>query len=237
MIRKLAGLEAPPRQDGGHWAAPCVLKPRRNVVEGKVLYPLLCHLPSELDAALRQIEVEHWFSEAWVEGQSLYLCAYLDKNGEYDSFWQENLMQQDGGKSVVLARTTENPGIDENKFMAGLHTEGYFGPIMMEVIRDKSGKLYYIEVNPRFWGPLNLALAARPGLLSRFAIDLGLSPERTAEPAEMKTHWYAWAFGAHAEKCRRYPASLNFSEDEIEALLLKYDIYAATDTASISNQH
>lgn len=237
LIKSLVGIATPPRQNDGHWTAPCVLKPRSNVVDGKVLYPLLCRQPEQLEAALQQIDREHWFHETWIDGQSIYLCAYLDKKGNYDSFWQENLMQQEGGKSIVLARTTKNPGLDEDRLMAGLHAEGYFGPIMMELMRDESGKLYYIEVNPRFWGPLNLAVAACPGLLHRFATDLGLVPERILRSPENTAHWYAWAFGAHAGSCRRYPASLHFSNKELEKLLMKHDVYAAADTSSLSNQH
>lgn len=238
VIRSLIGLQSPPEQEYGNWISPCVLKPKHNLANGQMFYPILCQEPEQLTAALDSIDdMNAWFSQKWIDGQSLYLCAYLDRRGHFDSYWQENLLQQAGGKSVVLARTTANPGINVTELMAGLHSKGYFGPFMMEIMRDRSERLFFIEVNPRFWGPLNLSLKACPSLLCRFAIDHGLTPQRSLPGEEESSHWYAWAFGARDGFCRRYPAVELLSDNDLTALLQHSDVYAAQDTQPLSGNY
>ncbi|MCC8991616.1 MAG: hypothetical protein LM514_03350 [Streptococcus sp.] len=237
VISDLIGLRSPHEQVPGNWASPCVLKPKCNMVNGKILYPILCQNQDELEEALETIKIDEWFSQEWIEGQSLYLCAYLDRMGDFDSYWQENLLQQSGGKSIVLARTTANPGINVEKLMVGLHSKGYFGPFMMEIIRDESGRLFYIEVNPRFWGPLNLSLKACPNLLRRFAIDHELKPLQFLSTQDNTEHWYAWVFGALDSNCRRYPAAAAYTDIEMKLLLQRHDIYAGQDTNLLSGNH
>lgn len=237
LIRQITGLNSPPVQPVGQWVAPCVLKPKYNMMNGKIMYPLLCHHPHDLEVALEQIDTDYWFSQNWIDGQSIYFCAYIDRDGHFDSFWQENLMQQPDGKSIVLARTSTNPGIDEESLMDGLHNKGYFGPFMMEIMRDEENRMHFIEVNPRFWGPLNLALKACPGLLSRFSKDHGLNPDRKISAPNRKQQWYAWSFGARIGNCRKYPGLRCVSEIEnIEVLLKKYDVYAEKDTLALSDK-
>ena len=72
-INRIIGLQSPASQKENAWHPPCVLKPRSNVHDGRVLYPKLCENESELQRALREIDPDQWFSQVWVEGQSLYL--------------------------------------------------------------------------------------------------------------------------------------------------------------------
>ncbi|WP_163336849.1 hypothetical protein [Desulfopila sp. IMCC35008] len=234
IIHDLTGLSYPTVQPPGCWVPPCVLKPKYNIINNQMLYPIICKSPNELAMAMETIEIRDWFSQEWVEGQSLYLCAYLAKDGYFDCYWQENLLQQPGGKSIVLARSTANPGIDVSALMSGLHRKGYFGPFMIEIMRDSSGRLSFIEVNPRFWGPLNLSLKVCPGLLNRFAIDQGLKPLHLLADQKNTDGWYAWAFGALNSPCRRYPAVDAYTDKDIRILLRKHDVYAAHDTQPLA---
>jgi hypothetical protein len=237
IVCALSALIPPATKPRGEWSTPCVLKPKRNVVNGKMMYPLLCETPDELEAALVGLEFENWFCQQWVDGQSLYLCAYLDRAGDFNAYWQENLLQQSPGKSIVLARTTTNPGIDVQGIMTGLHNMSYFGPFMMEIIRDDSGRFFFIEVNPRFWGPLNLSLRACPNLLNRFAVDqLGASLHH-APCADGEEHWYAWSFGASSCRYRRFCAALPYDDANLATLLRDFDVYAAPDTQALSGRH
>lgn len=238
LIEGLAGLKAPPEQLPGQWLAPCVLKPKSNVSDFKVQYPILCEHSQDLQEALEQIRINDWFSQEWIEGQSLYLCAYLDRNGQFGCFWQQNLLQQPGGKSIVLACTTVNPGVNVKRLMANLHSMGYFGPFMMEIIRHSSGQLFFIEVNPRFWGPLNLALKACPKLLRLFAEDHGLTPKGIRQALDGSQRWYAWSYGARFGPCRKYPAAQFLTDGtEVEGLLRRYDVYGEKDTRVLHNRH
>lgn len=239
-IERIIGIKAPPSQIERAWQAPCVLKPKCNVQSGRILYPKICKNESDLTSALKDLDTHHWFSQAWVDGQSFYLCAYLDGRGGWDAFWQENMLQQANGKSIVLARNCENPGIDVNRLMLGLHEMDYRGPFMMEVIRDYNGVLNFIEVNPRFWGPLDLARCACPGILQRFISDMDDEPlvnESNDLNAQHAQHMYAWAYGADIHPLKVFPSAVALSKEDIQSMLYLHDVYAYKDTESLSCKH
>ena len=225
-------LRLPAMQDMAAPHAPCVLKPLRNVAAGRVLYPLLCRTPQALEEALAGLDRSAYFAQDFVVGQSHYLCGYLARDGRHASFWQTNLMQQPGGKSIVLARAGANPGLDEARLFKALHAGGYRGPFMMEVIQAEDGALHYIEVNPRFWGPLQLALDVCPALLRLFAEDRGFEVTRMPAPVSDRG-WYAWAHGAATPGCVVHPAARALSSAEIGALLDEHDVYAQDDTRAL----
>ncbi|MFA7282586.1 MAG: hypothetical protein WC100_21060 [Sterolibacterium sp.] len=215
--------------------APCVLKPVQNVAGGRVLYPLLCRTPAELARALTGLDRSNYFAQDLIVGQSHYLCAYLARDGSVASFWQTNLMQQPGGKSIVLARPGANPGVNEARLFAGLHQRGYHGPFMMEVIVSDSG-IYYIEINPRFWGPLQLALDVCPAILGLFVRDHGFEVKLPAA-RQSDQACYAWAFGAATPGCVMHPAAHSLPPQQIQQLLHAHDVYAREDTRALHACH
>ena len=229
VVQQLTGIRPPPDMAWTHLKAPCVLKPRHNVCGAQVLYPQLCRTDDALQAARVGLDPTQWFAQAWVEGQSHYLCGYLARDGQRAYFWQANLLQQPGGKSIVLARSGSNPGVDEERFFDGLQALGFHGPFMMELLSDAQGTLHFIEINPRFWGPLQLALTACPRLLNLFARDHGATLPEPAAPSP-GPHWYAWAQGARQGSCRRYPVAEGLHVGE---LLRQHDVYAAPDTQAL----
>ncbi len=242
VVAALAGVHAPAEQPLDALRAPCVLKPRVNVSGGRVLYPVLCPDEASLARARAQgpLDAGGWFAQEWIDGQSRYLCAYLAADGRRAWYWQDNLLQQPGGKSIVLARTAPPPAFDAEPFLDGLQAMGYRGPLMMELIEDARGRLHYIEINPRFWGPLQLALAACPEVLALFAADHGA--DVAAAPAASGTpgapHYYAWAHGARSPGCRRYPAAdAEGGDDALRRLLERHDVYAGADTAALHDAH
>lgn len=238
IIYGLIGLLSPATQTVGHWFAPCVLKPNVNVVDGKMSYPKLCRTSTELHHVLAGLQSEDWFAQAWVEGQSFYLCAYLDQFGGWNAFWQENLLQQPDGKSIVLARTCANPGVDVAILMNGLHRLGYHGPFMMEIIRDGTGQLHFIEINPRFWGPLDLARRACPVLMERFLSDMDKRQMHSSECISSTDFYYSWAFGARQGQYRVYPAAATpVMRQRLHKLLQEHDVYGFLDTHALFNQY
>lgn len=222
------GISAPPLLDWSALHVPCVLKPKQNIVRGVVQYPQICMTQAELATALATINPDEWFAQAFVQGQSYYLCACLNQSGQYAYFWQLNLLQQPNGKSIVLARTCRDPGIDAEKLLKALHDTEFRGPLMMEVIQEmETGKFHFIEFNPRFWGPLQLALDACPDLLRVFVNDAG-GVSFPLFPAQVPTateHWYAWADGAGAPGCRRYPSLGDLNDQELTSLLQQHDVF------------
>lgn len=235
LTKMCTSLRLPAAQDIQTPRAPCVLKPRENVAGGRVWYPLLCRSPAELDQVLTGLDRSAYFAQDFIIGQSHYLCAYLARDGRTASFWQTNLMQQPGGKSIVLARSGANPGLDEATLMRALLDWGYHGPFMMEVIQADTG-LFYIEVNPRFWGPLQLALDVCPQILALYAHDHGFE---VATPAALPADqaWYAWAHGAALPGCVLHPAAQALLPAQIARQLASHDVYARADTQALHAVH
>lgn len=241
LVKQLVNLDSPQELAWPPQTPPCVLKPRKNVAGASVLYPKLCFDESALRDALQELDpasaAEQWFAQTLISGQSYYLCGYLARSGERAWYWQENLLQQLGGKSIVLARTCADPGLDADTLFDRLNSLGYHGPLMMEVIRDHADKLHYIEINPRFWGPLQLALSACPRLLVLFAEDHGAEVPHHAE-AVPGVYWYAWAYGATLGPLFRYPAAAQLGGQETEAsLLLDHDVYGSEDSQALHGHH
>lgn len=238
-IESLAGIRAPDRLPDDYWTAPCVLKPKTNIQEGTVHYPIICRTQKQLQDSIDKIHPSRWFAQKWVDGRSIYLCAYLDRQGGWNAYWQENLLQQSGGKSIVLAHTCENPGIDVSELMQGLKEKRYSGPFMMEIIITGKGELKFIEVNPRFWGPLELARKALPNLISRFFSDLQLlQPPQEGSANNDTMYWYSWEFGARQSTCRKFSGTDKLDDSiDMTELLIKHDIYAQEDTKELHRKH
>ncbi|RLK48373.1 hypothetical protein DFR31_2252 [Alkalispirillum mobile] len=175
---------------------PCVIKPKQNISSGQALYPIICTDKETLADTLRTIKKSEYFVQEYITGTSYYLCGYLATNGAFDGYWQRNIAQQVGGKSIVFAESCSNPGIETNAVTKKLSCAGFQGPFMVEII--KSGPTpYYIEINPRFWGPLQLGIDYYPSFLDGFLADY-FGKQRTSggnkTPGDHKT--YAWFAGA-----------------------------------------
>ena len=226
FIQTLGQLQAPRHIPWGEITSPCVFKPKENISAGTVHYPLLCFSDIEAQEKYTSLNPEHWFVQQYVQGQSHYLCAYLSPTGSYASYWQTNWVQQPDGKSIVLAKIGKNPGLDEPAFFHHLWQHQYHGPLMMEVLEDAKGQLFYIEINPRFWGPLQLAVDACPRLLDLFAWDAGFSSGTTPfSPPPEQDFWYAWAAGAQTPGYRIYPAAQHLQNTELQSLLAQFDVF------------
>lgn len=232
IVNYICGLKSPPGIAWDAAEAPCVFKPNSNLLAGVILYPFLCLSQDEVAEVQENLNSDQWFIQKYVQGQSHYLCGYLSRTGAYSCYWQTNLIQQPNGKSIVLARTGANPGLDESSFFNALLTMEYFGPVMMEVIEGFDGQLYFIEINPRFWGPLQLGVDGCSQMFDLYARDSGFEVAGRA-PHQVKAgkmHWYAWFKGAEGQRCRFYPAADEFSDTELQNLLVDYDVYSRGDT-------
>jgi hypothetical protein len=87
-------------------AYPFVAKPRDNLGEnGRILYPYLIFNNANWQQFLAHESVDTYFFQEYITGRSFYLLFYLSRSGTVTAFSQENLAQQAGGKSIVLARS------------------------------------------------------------------------------------------------------------------------------------
>lgn len=178
---------------------PCVAKPRWNVApEGTSLYPWLLRTREDLHRFARESQTSHFFFQEWVHGRSLYLFFHLPRSGRATVFSQENLAQQPGGKSVLLARVArlhEDAGLVQ-RWEAALRAAGFHGLVMLELRQRADGDCVLIEANPRLWGPLQLCVDACPPLLRAYIEEhVGRAPAARPTGAIRSTGRYGWSGG------------------------------------------
>jgi predicted ATP-grasp superfamily ATP-dependent carboligase len=210
---------------------PCVFKPKKNVVNGASFYPIIC-----FDSVHNTIEshmIDYYYCQEYVDGRSFYLCGYICKNGRFDYFWQENHLQQAAGKSMLLCSTVSPPISNSSEILSDLYKQGYHGPVMIEMIESKD-QFYFIEINPRFWGPLQLALDSSSSILHLFALDQGFLTDRDLHSQDRSISglydfqkYYSWLGGYdESTSLKRYPLAQNLSHQALIALLQHNDVLA-----------
>lgn len=97
------------------------------------------------------------FAQQYVEGPSYYYCALYNKGAKRMEFTQKTLIQQPDGKSVIKAEPAEIPPPVQNALDHMMCELEWHGVMMIE-LKESGGDYYAIECNPRFWGPLQLAM-------------------------------------------------------------------------------
>ncbi|WP_187672559.1 ATP-grasp domain-containing protein [Zestomonas carbonaria] len=207
---------------------PVVAKPLNEVSRrtGRKLYPELIFTAEALEAFLASDVVEDYFFQAYLDGRSYYFLAFFPRQGAPAVRYQENLLQQPNGKSMLVARLCDCPDFDiEAHLVRGFQSVGFFGFVMVELI-EVDGVLHLIEANPRFWGPFELAIKAgfRPD-----AIVDGMQAEGGSSNA-----LYLWTSGLMLSllaggRPRRYPQLLRKLVSHPMALF-GADIYLRKDT-------
>lgn len=180
---------------------PFVAKPFENITKGKVLYPHLIFSKKGYETFVKNEDPANYFYQEYLKGDSYYLLYYFDKNQNNSKFSQKNLAQQPNGKSIVYAEAASLHLTNiSTAFEQALQTLKYSGWIMIEVIK-KNEKYYFIEANPRFWGPLKLVLDNAPHLFEHYYKDYFVK-NLDDSCLKSKTKKYLWlgGFKNHAKK-------------------------------------
>lgn len=180
---------------------PFVAKPRRYLSgSGRQLIPQLVGTPHDLDRFRREGNPEDYFFQEHVPGRSLYLLAYLQKDGKDVLFAQENLMQQAHGGSIILAKRSDfHLTPTARSYVDMLHDLKFTGLIMIEVRRDESGGRHcMIEANPRLWGPIQFPIDNGVDLFEAMLADQGFAPAPAAVPPPL-SEYYFWSGGIRPE--------------------------------------
>jgi hypothetical protein len=164
-----AGIRVPnPIDIGEPTVLPFVAKPRRNVAGTRVLYPKFIRTRADLQTLINDGCSDEYFGQEYIVGASYYLLAYISASGDAFCSAQQNLAQQPGGKSILLARTCDFLDADASKKTIGLlRQQAYQGFAMIEFIVDDRGPCF-IELNPRPWGPLQLCVDHNSGIVEAF---------------------------------------------------------------------
>ena len=173
---------------------PFVAKPRQNLSRtGRILYPYLVRTAEQRMDFRRGSEIEEFYFERFVEGESWYLLYHVDARGQVAHGAQRNFLQQGKGKSIVVARAMPYPEPEVcERFASRLVADGYRGFIMVEIRRTSEGEPVAIEANPRCWGPFQLTIDARMGLFEAFLRDHG---HDVPDTGSARRSFYCWTGG------------------------------------------
>src|SRR3546814_3609722 len=129
------------------------------------------------------------------KGESLYLLFYLSQKEGCDVTWsQRNLIQQPGGKSMLLAEPSSfHDSETAARIVEALRDANFHGLGMVEFIRAHDRDIF-IEMNPRIWGPAQFCLDQAQPLLQAFigeALHDKRSEEHTSELQSLMRISYA----------------------------------------------
>lgn len=152
---------------------PFVAKPLENInKDNKSLYPYLIFNEKDLEEFLKNEKLSDFYFQEYVSGKSYYLLYYFSPMGGVYKFSQQNLLQQAQGKSIVLAWPS-NIHLESiaDKFEIVLRDIGFWGLAMVE-IRQCGNEFYFIELNPRLWGPSQLVVDAQSNIFKAFIRDV-----------------------------------------------------------------
>ncbi len=195
------GLDIPREFNGIPEKLPFVAKPR-TYSSGiqKQLHPHLIMTKHDLDQFLKGEKARNYFFQEYIHGRSLYLLACIQHDGGAVLFSQENLMQQFGGKSIILAKTSSFHRSNIAKVYIDMWREiKFFGFIMVEVRLEMSLEKYFmIEANPRLWGPLQFTVDNNIDLFGTLLRDYGFDVPVYGVPKVQSEHYF-WSGGITSE--------------------------------------
>nr|WP_145547541.1 hypothetical protein [Variovorax boronicumulans] len=224
------GLELPPTESSpGTAPLPLVAKPHAefDAATQRKLYPVLMFEENERRAFFAKENVSNYFFQRFVQGSSHYYLMFFDRDGRCASLFQENMAQQPGGKSILAAQSCDCPSPDFlERLTRCIGSTGFYGFCMVEAITVEK-RSYLIELNPRLWGPLSLALRAG------FRIAWLGAPETMSPPAPPhRTVRYAWLSGMlttrlAGRKIRWYPRKRRDFYRHLWSFV-RQDIYCST---------
>lgn len=157
------GIKVPRERslDPKRFEGKCVVKPRELASDERVLSaPVLIESPRAYQRFLkRSLDMTQHIVEDFVTGPSVYYMVLYERGNKRLHFVQKNTRQQPGGKSVIKAVRDALPAEIVEKLDRMFSDIKWHGVAMVELKKSQEdGRYYGIECNPRFWGPLQLAI-------------------------------------------------------------------------------
>ncbi len=228
---------------------PIVAKPffEFSRVNAKKCYPELIFSPLDFERFKQSTREQDYFYQRYLNGHSFYYLMYLSPNGQHQFAYQQNLLQQANGKSMLAAAACGCPSEPlREALLASLRSVGFTGFIMVEVMQVES-VFYVIEANPRLWGPFDLACRTplALGLISGLGLSIPLQNSGPSAPIGCYT-WIGGLLGQWlgGHKVRRYPGAFRILIKEFGKLRCKdvllrrdtYKLFFGEISASISDR-
>ncbi|MEC9209210.1 MAG: hypothetical protein VX762_02160 [Bacteroidota bacterium] len=216
---------------------PFVAKPKQYFSDNHQIYsPIIINSDTEFEKFLCDYNQEDFYYQEYVDGRCIYLLYYFYKNNKIDKFSQENFLQQEEGKSMLVAKSSNyhNSSIS-NKFEKLFVAISFRGFVMIE-LKYNNKEFVMIEANPRFWGPSQLFVDANMNLFESFLCDFEILKERKIVHNE-KQVLYFWDDGVSENfKERKELAYYNYTMREFKEelpMLNKIEIFNKKDTIKL----
>jgi predicted ATP-grasp superfamily ATP-dependent carboligase len=222
---------------------PCVAKPRAYYGKNtnRILKPVIIKTSNDLDDFLVNYDVEEFYFQEFVAGKSIYFLYYFYKNNTCLKYSQENLIQQNGGGSILAAKSSDfHLSHSSSKFEKLFYSTNFSGLVMVE-IKYFNGEVYMIEANPRFWGPSQLFVDANVNFFEALLYDyelLNKKPENFSNNQHLT--YYFWNDGeSFNDKFIDMTAFHDYSKEQLSIEyedLSKINILKREDTMVIHNK-
>lgn len=238
-----AGIAVPRKKNMAEKAdglfVPLIAKPKAYLAfDGNVYDPVFLLTEQEYRAFLTGSSMTGFDLYEFLDGGiSFYLLFYFAKSGNVFCYSQKNLVQQQGGKSIIAAC-----GADFHKkrevvepYRNLFQKIGFQGLVMVEVrlVRDT---YYMIEANPRFWGTSQLFCDIGYNFFELLLNDYGLLKKSGLSNNETDAVYF-WSGGIKGSLLGH--EELFWHEDGKQAVKERYedflraDVYKRDDTMGI----
>jgi predicted ATP-grasp superfamily ATP-dependent carboligase len=217
---------------------PFVVKPRSYGKDLKEIHekPILVYSEEDLKKLDKISDLSNYYFQEYVGGKSFYLLYYFNKDGSYSVYSQENLIQQDNGASIILAKSSRIHEEDLGKRFAEVFIACEFSGLVMVEVKRYQGQDYMIEANPRFWGPSQLILDSNMSLIDDFLIDNSIITHRNSSDYRDGVPYF-WSSGLVQDQlARNSPKFYDYTPErffEEYAELYTKDVYLRKDTIKI----
>lgn len=217
---------------------PFVAKPRLYFSGGKTktLQPYLILSENDWFDFAQKEELEAFYFQEYIEGSCYYLLYYLSSKQSDVCYSQKNLIQQAGGKSMIVAESAHIHTLPiATSYAVMLKQEGFEGLIMIE-LKKRGDEFVMIEANPRLWGPSQLFVDAGVPIFEAFMSDQGfeIQPSRLSEIKDVMYFWHGGI--AEDQRLGKTLAYHDFTPDLLDEnleKLLACEVYLRADTKDI----
>lgn len=217
---------------------PFVAKPKLYFAGNrlKTLQPYLIYSESDWTSFLQLEDKTSFYYQEFIDGDCYYLLYYLSTKHPQICYSQQNLVQQAGGKSMIVAQSSNiHTHPIAMRYSDMLVREGFEGLIMIE-IKKKGDEFVMIEANPRLWGPSQLFVDAGVPIFETFMKDQGFDI-LSSRVSEIKEVMYFWHGGIVEDRRNGKEISYHgYTPDLLDTNLEKLlgcEVYLREDTKDI----
>jgi predicted ATP-grasp superfamily ATP-dependent carboligase len=213
---------------------PLVAKPKKYLSNNNEIFtPIFINSKTELENFNSIYDSKDFYYQNYVNGKSIYLLYYFDENQKVFKFSQENLIQQEAGKSMIYSKASDIHNKEISSEFEKLFVKEKFRGLVMIELKLENDMYYMIEANPRFWGPSQLFVDSNYNFFEAMLYDYLYIQEYKGDQIKMNSKYF-WDDGISSNiDIRNNIAFYDYSKDDfIEEMdyLRSIEIFNRSDT-------